>query len=204
MASDGDAGQDVHLVLRDAIRRTGKAALSQVVMAGQERAIVVMPMDRGLVAHTLHGVKDVNDPHALFDGLPELQPDEDMAALATQLIERRSGALDLSDVEDRYEARSRQVIEANLKGEGLKASPEPNMDGKVIDLMAALKRRRRADVGLAGKACSQAGVSWLPAGGLTLTGPHSQVIVQEIGGNSPAWLHGQAATRRLPVKSQRD
>ncbi len=140
MVPDGTAGQDVYVVLRDAIRRTGKAALSRVVIARRERPVAVMPMDRGLVVHTLHEAKDVNDPKALFDALPKLKPEEDMIALATQLIERQSGAFDLSDMDDRYEARLRDVIDAKLKGKGLKAAPEPKDDGKVIDLMAALKR----------------------------------------------------------------
>ena len=140
MVPDGDSGQDVYVVLRDAIQRTGKAALSRVVIAQRERPIVVMPMDRGLVVHTLHEAKDVNDPKDLFDALPKLKPDEDMIKLATQLIERQSGKFDLQDMDDRYQARLRQVIEAKLKGKGLKPAPEPQADGKVVDLMAALKR----------------------------------------------------------------
>ena len=140
MAPDGDAGQDVYVVLREAIRRTGKVALSRMVIARRERAVAVMPMERGLVVHTLHEAKDMYDPKALFDAVPDLKPDEDMIGLATQLIERQSAPFDLADMEDRYEARLRQVIEAKLKGKGLKAAPEPKDDGKVVDLMAALKR----------------------------------------------------------------
>ena len=141
MAPDGDAGMDVYVVLRDAIRRTGKVALSRVVAGrkGSARS-AVMPMGQGLVVHTLHEAKDIYDSKTLFDAIPKLYPDEDMIALATQLIERQSGAFDLGDMEDRYEARLRQVIEAKLKGKGLKPAPEPKDDGKVIDLMAALKR----------------------------------------------------------------
>ncbi len=147
MAPDGDAGQDVYVVLRDAIRRAGKVALSRVVIARRERAVAIMPMEHGLVVHTLHEAKDVNDPKALFDAVPSLAPDEDMIGLATQLIERQSGTFDLSDMEDRYEARLRQVIEAKLKGRNLKATPEPKDGGKVIDLMAALKRSLRQQEG---------------------------------------------------------
>ena len=140
MAPDGDAGQDVYVVLRDAIRRTGKAALSRVVIAQRERPVAVMPMDRGLVVHTLHEARDVYDPKELFDAVPKGKPDEDMVALATQLIDRQSARFDLKDMDDRYEARLRQVIEAKLKGKGFKPAPEPKDDGKVVDLMAALKR----------------------------------------------------------------
>ncbi len=82
----------------------------------------------------------INDPKALYDRLPALKPDEDMIGLATHLITRQSAAFDLSDMEDRYEARLRQVIEAKMEGKGLKAEPAEKSDGKVVDLMAALGR----------------------------------------------------------------
>ena len=140
MAPDGDAGQDVYVVLRDAIRKTGRVALSRVVIARRERAIAIMPMERGLVVHTLQEAKDVYDPKALFESVPAAKPDADMVDLAIQLIDRQTAPFNLSDTEDRYEARLRQVIEAKLKGKAVKAAPEAKADGKVIDLMAALKR----------------------------------------------------------------
>ena len=140
MAPDGDAGQDVYVVLRDAISRAKRVALSRVVIARRERAVAIMPLDRGLVVHTLHEAKDINDPKSLFAHIPAAKPDEDMIGLATQLITRQSAAFDLSDMEDRYEARLRQVIEAKVNGKGLKPQDMPKSDDKVVDLMAALKR----------------------------------------------------------------
>jgi DNA end-binding protein Ku len=139
MAPDGDAGQDVYVVLRDAIAKTGRVALSRVVIARRERAVAVMPMGKGLVVHTLHEAKDINDPKALFDAIPAVKPEADMLALATQLIDRQTAKFDLSDMADRYEARLREVIAAKLKGQGVKPAVAKD-DGKVVDLMAALKR----------------------------------------------------------------
>ena len=140
MAPDGDAGQDVYVVLRDAIRKTGRVALSRVVIARRERAVAIMPMENGLVVHTLQEAKDMYDPKKLFEGVPAAKPEADMVDLAIQLIDRQTAPFDLSDMEDRYEARLRQVIEAKLKGKAIPAQPEPKGDGKVIDLMAALKK----------------------------------------------------------------
>ena len=116
MAPDGDAGQDVYVVLRDAIRKTGRIALSRVVIARRERAVAIMPMERGLVVHTLQEAKDVHDPKTLFEGVPGAKPAADMVDLAIQLIDRQTAPFDLSDMADRYEARLREVIEAKLKG----------------------------------------------------------------------------------------
>ncbi len=141
LAPDGDGSQDVYLVLREAIANTGKVALSRVVMARRERAVAIMPMGRGLVLHTLHEARDVANPAELFAAVPSEQPDPAMVTLATQLIDRQSEAFEPTDLEDRYEAKLRQVIDAKLAGEGVKPDALPEEErGNVIDLMAALKR----------------------------------------------------------------
>jgi len=48
MAPDGAGGDDVYVVLRDAIASTGKVALSRVVIARREHPIAIMPMGKGL------------------------------------------------------------------------------------------------------------------------------------------------------------
>jgi DNA end-binding protein Ku len=141
MVPDGDAGQDVYVVLRDAVQKSGQAALSRVVLSRRERAVAILPLERGLVLHTLHESRDLYDYSKLFDQVPKARSDAEMVKLATQLIERQEAKFEPADFEDRYEARLRQVIEAKLKGEGLKPEEpvEPRGDN-VIDLMAALKR----------------------------------------------------------------
>ncbi len=141
LAPDGEAGQDVYHVLREAIAETGRVALSRVVIARRERAIALMPMRGGLVVHTLHEERDLNSPKALFGEEPEAKPDAEMVTLAKQLVDRQTGRYDPADMEDRYEARLRAVIEAKLKGEDIRSEePESPGRGNVIDLMAALKR----------------------------------------------------------------
>lgn len=140
VAPDGDAGKDVYTVLREAIKNTGRVALSRVTVGGRERAIALMPMDGGLVAHTLNEERDINDAKPLFEDLDRIKVDPEMVKLATQLIDRQTGEYDPKDVEDRYEARLREVIEAKLKGEGIEPVQEEPDRGNVIDLMSALRR----------------------------------------------------------------
>ena len=141
LVPDGDAGLDVYAVLRDAIARSRRVALSRVVIARRERALAIRPMGRGLVAHTLYEARDIYDAAEQFAAVPATGPDAEMVKLAMQLIDRQSARFDPADMEDRYEARLRAVIEAKLKGEGI--APEAEQEdgrGRVIDLMQALKR----------------------------------------------------------------
>jgi len=94
LAPDGKAGKDVYAVLRDAITSTGKMALARVVIARRERAVRIMPMGPGLVAHTLHEERDLNNARDVFDDLPTGKSDPEMVKLATQLIERQAGKYD--------------------------------------------------------------------------------------------------------------
>lgn len=137
---DGEAGQDVFVVLRDALEKSGRAALSRVVMARRERAVAIMPMGNGMVCHTLHEPRDLYDSKPLFDAIPAKAADTEMVKLAGQLIDRQAGEFEPADTEDHYETRLREVIDAKLRGEGItpQAEEAPGRDN-VIDLMAALK-----------------------------------------------------------------
>ena len=156
LAPDGKAGQDVYAVLREAIAESDKAALSRVVISQRERTVAILPFEAGMVVHTLHEKQDISDPKHLFEPVADDKPDEEMVKLAIQLIERQSAPFDPSDLEDRYEARLREVIEAKLAGERIAPAEEqvPRRDN-VIDLMAALKRSLGRGTEGAGKVGSQ-------------------------------------------------
>jgi DNA end-binding protein Ku len=140
VAPDGDSGSDVFVVLRDAIRKSGVAALSRVVIARRERAVAIIPSGKGLVCHTLNEPNDFWDAGPLYADIAGVKPEADMVALATQLIQRQNGKFQPDDTTDRYEAKLREVIEAKLKGEGIEPEDTSEPDRtNVVDLMAALK-----------------------------------------------------------------
>ena len=84
-----------------------------------------MPMENGLIVHTLYETRDVSDPASLFTGVPAAKPDPDMVKLARQLIDRQSDRFVASDIDDRYEARLREVIQAKIKGRGPQTAVRP-------------------------------------------------------------------------------
>jgi DNA end-binding protein Ku len=142
LAPDGDAGRDVYAVLREAIGETGKTALARVVISQRERTIALRPVEDGLMAHTLYENRDLNTSKELFEGTSGIKTDPEMVKLATQLVQRQAAKYDASDLEDRYETRLREMIDAKLKGEGIDLEAETPVEStsNVIDLMAALKK----------------------------------------------------------------
>jgi len=114
-------------------------ALSRVVISQRERTIALRPYGDGIAAHTLTDQQDLNDTRQLFDG-DAIKVDEEMVKLAAELIRRQTSAYQPSDIEDRYERRMREMIQAKLKGEGITPEAVAPAQDNVIDLMAALKR----------------------------------------------------------------
>lgn len=162
LAPDGTSGRDVYQILREAIGRTGRVALSRIVIGQRERVVAMRLFGDGLAAHTLYEQRDLNDARDLFDKPGHV--DEEMVKLATQLIDRQTAAYDPSDIEDRYETRLRAMLDAKLKGEGidLGAAPEPPA-ANVIDLMAALRKSLNETEPTAAPAGASAGKATKPA-----------------------------------------
>jgi DNA end-binding protein Ku len=141
LGPDGEAAQDVYVVLYRAISESGRMALARVVIGQRERTIAIRAMAGGLVAHTLDEQRDINDALPILGNVDEIQIDPEMVVLARQLVERRTATYDPADLEDRYETRLRQMIDAKLKGEGIDlVEPAVSADTKITDLMVAIKK----------------------------------------------------------------
>ena len=140
LAPDGKAGEDVYAVLREAIEKTGRVAISRVVISQRERTIALRPLGGGLVAHTLNEQRDLNEAEPLFEHVAQAKSDPEMVKLAVQLIDRQTSEYDPSDLEDRYETRLRAMLDAKIQGAEVHDAVPAPISGNVIDLMAALRK----------------------------------------------------------------
>ena len=95
----------------------------------------------GRTERTTYEDRDLNSSKELFDGLDDVSIDPEMVQLATQLVQRQAGKYESADIEDRYETRLREMIDAKLKGEGIDVEADVPVEAtsNVVDLMAALK-----------------------------------------------------------------
>ena len=141
LAPDGKGAEDVYAVLREAIRKTGRVALTRVVISQRERTVAVRPMGDGLVAHTLNEQRDLNEVGSLFESVVRATIDPEMVTLAVQLVDRQTGEYDPADLEDRYETRLRAMLDAKIRGEGDGVDAAPAAaESNIVDLMAALRK----------------------------------------------------------------
>jgi DNA end-binding protein Ku len=72
---DDKAGEEAFAVIRDAMRATGTVAISRVVLYRRERAVMIEPCGKGMVAWTLRYGDEVREAEAYFEGLEEAKPE---------------------------------------------------------------------------------------------------------------------------------
>jgi DNA end-binding protein Ku len=136
MAAEG------YVVIRDALRKSGKVGLAQITIAGREWLVAVAPLEDGLVMEMLRYANELRDTSDYFGEVPKVKPDKEMIELALQLIEKKSGPFNPDKFQDHYATALRDLVQEKLKGHKIVAPHEDArpQGSNVVDLMEALKR----------------------------------------------------------------
>lgn len=151
-----ELANEAFIVLREALKRTGKVGLGQLALRGREYVVSLKPSGRGLVMETLRYADEMEKAQSYFAKVPDEKPDEELLELAEALIDKKSGAFHPKDYHDRYVDALHELIERKRKSEGRRVIEDDGHDDKVkgdnvVDLMAAL---RRSMEGKGGKAAA--------------------------------------------------
>ena len=139
--NDALAGEGF-VVIRDALRKTGKLGLAQLTIGGREWLVAVAPMGDGLVMEMLRYVEELREPAEFFADVPAAKPQKEMVDLAVQLIEQKSSPFKPEAYEDHFQVALKELVQQKMKGAKVIA---PEIEGRptgtnVVDLMEALKR----------------------------------------------------------------
>ena len=138
LAPDGAMAEETFVVLREAMRRSGKVAIARLVLSSRERVVTIGARENGMFITTLRNPNEVRGTAEYFGNIPVGNPDPEMLDLAQKLIEQKVTTFDPRNYEDRYEIALMAMIKEKLKGHKpiIAAAPER---GNVINLMDALK-----------------------------------------------------------------
>jgi DNA end-binding protein Ku len=138
LAPDGAMAEETFVVLREAMRKSGKLAIARLVLSSRERVVTIGPRENGMFVSTLRNPNEVRGTAEYFGGIPVGKPDPEMLQLAEALIQQKLTTFDPKHYEDRYEIALMNMIREKLKGHKpiIAAAPER---GNVINLMDALK-----------------------------------------------------------------
>lgn len=142
LAPEGDVSTEGYVVIREALRSTGRIGLGRLTMRGRESLVAVIPFGKGLLVETLRYANELRAAEGYFADIPEIRADKEMVGLATELIERKTRPFDASAFKDSYAEALRELVERKREGHAIVAAGEEERrrPGKVINLIEALKR----------------------------------------------------------------
>jgi DNA end-binding protein Ku len=146
LVPSGKTGVDAFAVIREAMKKKGMVALGRLVMSTRERICAIEIEESGLLMTTLRTAEEVRDV-AVMPDVPLPKPDPQMLAIAEKIVDQQAGDFNPDEFVDRYEDALRDLIEEKKKGHAPRARPAANDDGKVVDLMSALRRSLKASGG---------------------------------------------------------
>ena len=148
LAPEDDPSQEAFLVIREAMRTKGIAAISKLVMHDREHMVLLEPRGVGILATILRWPYEVRQEDTVFGAIPrkaEVSPE--MLDVAGEIVERRMGHFDPSAFEDRYEEALTDLIRAKQAGKAPKPAKAPTttVPSSIFDaLKASLRELDRA------------------------------------------------------------
>ena len=130
-----------YLVIRDALKKSGKLGVGQVTMSGREYLVAVGPVNKGLGMHIMRYANEIRAAGQYFGDLPSEKLDQEMVTLASELIGRKAGTFAPEKYKNHYITALQDLIKLKAKGNKIVATKEDRPSGpNVVDLMDALRK----------------------------------------------------------------
>jgi DNA end-binding protein Ku len=139
LVPDGGVAEEGYRVIREALSQSGKIAVGQLVINGQERVIAIRPLGNGLFGNSLRYEDEIRKPEDYFRSIAEGEIDEEQLAIMDQIVNRKTRKFDPGQFVDHYQTALRELIDEKLQGKLPPKAPE-RRPAQIINLMDALKR----------------------------------------------------------------
>lgn len=128
-------GEKAFELLRAALMEEQKIAIGKTVMGTKDTLMAIIPREDGILISKMFYSDDVKELQKQYT---KPQVSEQELNMAKLLINSMDTPFDPSKYKDEYQVKLRELIETKISGKEV-VSPEPEGEGKVIDLMDALK-----------------------------------------------------------------
>jgi DNA end-binding protein Ku len=134
------AARRPYVLLLNAMRETGRAALGRFVLAGKEKLVLIRARGDALALETLFLGEDVYSDAEIVEAVDGEEIKKPELALAQQVIESLAADFDPASLTSEYRRDLKAMLEAKLAGAEV-SRPEPVAEETpVIDLMEALRK----------------------------------------------------------------
>jgi len=148
LAPDDEVSAEAFAVIREAMAKTKTGGIARLVMYRRERAVLLLPKDKGIVVWTLRYGDEVRDADEYAAEAPREKPEARHLAMLKKVIEERTEAWQPAMVDDPVQDRLLDIIAERKKGRKAKKRTEektPERSSNVIDITAALKKSLEAE-----------------------------------------------------------
>ena len=142
---DGDQADEGYTVLRDALAKTGKAAVGQLIMHGREHLVGITAHNNGIMLVILRYEDELRKAEPYFEKLVA-KADTDAVKLAVDLIHQQSGKFEPKKMPNEYARAVHELVQAKVEQRAPEVAIEAESGErpKVINIMDALKKSMQA------------------------------------------------------------
>jgi len=134
-AAPETGGEKAFELLRSSLMAEQKIAIGKTVMGTRDTLMAIIPREEGILISTMFYADDIKELQKQYTK-PEVSEQE--LNMAKTLINSMDTPFDPAKYKDEYQIKLRELIETKISGKEVVAAESEN-DGKVIDLMEALK-----------------------------------------------------------------
>ena len=134
---DGLVAAKTYSLLSEALKASGRVGIGKVVLRDREEAVMVAPLDGGIMLYKLRQPNEVRK----MDSVPQIEHKEvnkDELKLSLSLVDSMASSLKELDLTDHYRDALREIIEAKIAGREIVSVPEE--EKPVVDIMTALRQ----------------------------------------------------------------
>ena len=134
---DGLVAAKTYSLLSEALKASGRVGIGKVVLRDREEAVMVAPLDGGIMLYKLRQPNEVRK----MDSVPQIEHKEvnkDELKLSLSLVDSMASSLKELDLTDHYRDALREIIEAKIAGREIVSAPEE--EKPVVDILTALRQ----------------------------------------------------------------
>lgn len=136
-----DKAEEAFIVIREALKKTGKYGIGQLVIGGRERLCALKPCGTGMMLETMRYKDEIRKSDAYFEDIEAgAKVDKEQLELAEALIKQKTAKFNPNKFHDHYREALQELIDSKIEHREPEIEEEEAPRGKVINLMDALKK----------------------------------------------------------------
>lgn len=132
-------GEKAYALIVAAMKKTNKIAIAKILIRSKQNLAALRVKDNYLLMETIFYPDEIRSPAALNPGVDRSKLHDNELKMAVSLIENLSTDFEPANYQDNYRQALWQMIEAKIAGREIVATEPVAANGKVVDLMEALK-----------------------------------------------------------------